>query len=127
MLFRSGAPVYLLDMGEPIRIVDLAKRMIELSGFTVFHELDGREGDIEIKEIGLRPGEKLHEELLIGGEVMKTSHPKIKVAVEEFMEFSDFWALLSALQSSIDHQDETKLRQVVAGYFGGITVHNSRP
>ena len=81
----KGAPVYLLDMGAPVRIVDLAERMIELSGLTVFDEDIRRDGDIEIKEIGLRPGEKLHEELLIGGEVMETSHQKIKVAAEEFM------------------------------------------
>ena len=51
----TGAPVYLLDMGDPIAIFDLAKRMIELSGFTIFDEMHCRDGDIEIKEIGLRP------------------------------------------------------------------------
>ena len=61
----QAAPVYLLDMGEPVKIFDLARQMIELSGLTMYDEATG-DGDIEIKITGLRPGEKLYEELLIG-------------------------------------------------------------
>lgn len=119
----SGAPLYLLDMGEPVRIVDLAKRMIELSGFTVFDELDRKDGDIEIREIGLRAGEKLHEELLISSEVSDTSHPKIKVAVEEFMSWTEISNLLSELQNAVSQQNEALLREIIANHFDGISRH----
>jgi len=78
-----GGEVFVLDMGEPVKIVDLARRMIHLSGFSVRDEAD-RDGDIEIRVTGLRPGEKLYEELLIGDNVAGTRHPKIMMANEHF-------------------------------------------
>lgn len=77
----SDAPVFLLDMGGPTKILDLATRMIEFSGFKVYND-ETKVGDIEIKFIGLRQGEKLHEELLITGKTLPTTHPKIMVAYE---------------------------------------------
>ena len=73
-----GGEVYVLDIGEPVKIVDLAKTLVRLSGRTVKSE-----GDIEIVFSGLRPGEKLYQELLIGGAVEGTDHPKIMSAMEE--------------------------------------------
>ena len=77
----TGGDVFLLDMGEPVKIIDLAHRMISLSGLRVKDEETG-EGDIAIKITGLRPGEKLFEELLIGENVEKTQHPRILTANE---------------------------------------------
>ncbi|MDR6853958.1 FlaA1/EpsC-like NDP-sugar epimerase [Variovorax guangxiensis] len=79
----SGGDVFVLDMGEPIRIVDLARRMVELSGMTV-RDADNPAGDIEIRVVGLRPGEKLYEELLIGDNPMPTLHPRILKARDDF-------------------------------------------
>jgi FlaA1/EpsC-like NDP-sugar epimerase len=86
----ANGEVYVLDMGEPIRIYDLAHTMINLSGLTV-RDAGNPDGDIEIHEIGLRKGEKLYEELLIGNSPRKTSHPRIMQAREEFLE----WPILS--------------------------------
>ena len=118
----TGAPVYLLDMGNPIAIFDLAKRMIELSGFTIFDEMHCRDGDIEIKEIGLRPGEKLHEELLIGGITRDTPHPKIKVADEEFSATEDIEGMLMALKSAVCAQDVQAVREIIASHFEDISL-----
>jgi FlaA1/EpsC-like NDP-sugar epimerase len=77
----KGGEIFLLDMGEAVRIYDLARMMIQLSGLTVAGE-DGRDGDIEIVEVGLRPGEKVHEELLIDNRSLPTDHPRIVKASE---------------------------------------------
>ena len=90
----TNGDVFVLDMGESIKIIDLAKKMIELSGFSIFDEMT-QEGDIAIKFTGLRPGEKLYEELLIGGNSEWTEHPRIMRASETKLEF-DF--LISALE-----------------------------
>jgi FlaA1/EpsC-like NDP-sugar epimerase len=82
----TGCEVFILDMGESIKIKDLIKKMIKLSGLTVKEETN-LDGDIEIKIIGLRPGEKLYEELLIGNNPQKTSHAKIQKAQEPFIPF----------------------------------------
>ncbi|GAB7543306.1 nucleoside-diphosphate sugar epimerase/dehydratase [Cupriavidus sp. 8B] len=89
LVIQAGAmggtgEVFVLDMGQPVKIVDLARRMIHLSGFQVKDELSS-EGDIEIEYSGLRPGEKLYEELLIGDAVVGTSHPRIMKANESFL------------------------------------------
>ena len=80
---EKGAEVYVLDMGEPVKIYDLARRMVELSGLRVKDE-DFPSGDISIKVIGLRPGEKLYEELLIGNNPKQTQHPRIIKLVKVF-------------------------------------------
>jgi len=83
----EGGDVFVLDMGKPVKIVDLAHRIVELSGLTVRDELNP-DGDIEIKLVGLRPGEKLYEELLIGNDPKRTKHPRIMKASEEFIEWA---------------------------------------
>ena len=80
----EGGDVFVLDMGEPVKILDLARRMLALSGKTIRNK-QHPEGDIEIQIVGLRPGEKLFEELLIGDNPRSTSHPRIMKAHEEFM------------------------------------------
>jgi FlaA1/EpsC-like NDP-sugar epimerase len=80
----AGGEVFVLDMGDPVKILDLAKRMIELSGLSLRNEANP-EGDIEIEVVGLRPGEKLYEELLIGDNPTATGHPRILKANEKFM------------------------------------------
>ena len=106
------APVYVLDMGEPIKIYDLACRMISLSGLTVFNSETG-DGDIEIKIIGLRPGEKLYEELLIDGSVCDSLHPKIKYANEDFLSWPILRAELKSLEKVIEHGDDEALSVVL--------------
>jgi FlaA1/EpsC-like NDP-sugar epimerase len=86
----QAAPVYLLDMGEPVKIYDLAVKMIELSGLRPFDSGHEPEGDIEIKITGLKSGEKLYEELLIGENDRKTIHPKIRMANERHLTWSEF-------------------------------------
>jgi FlaA1/EpsC-like NDP-sugar epimerase len=105
----QGGEIFLLDMGEPVRIRELAMTMIQLSGLAVAGD-DGSDGDIEIVDIGLRPGEKIHEELLIDRQGLPTSHPRIVKASERFASSLTFERLLAQLLSSIDERDcETSL------------------
>jgi len=97
------ADVFVLDMGEPVKIVDLARRMIELSGLRVDEE--GHEGDIAIRFTGLRPGEKLHEELWISGDRQVTSNPRIYRAAETFLAWDQLMPLLRALQRALQEGD----------------------
>lgn len=92
----KGGEVFVLDMGEPVKIVDLARRMIKLSGLEV-REPGSVEGDIEIQFTGLRPGEKLYEELLIGANVLKTDHPGIMKAQEDFIPLEELEEKLESL------------------------------
>ena len=115
----EGGEVFVLDMGEPVRIVDLAERMIELSGRTVRDE-QNPEGDIEISITGLRPGEKLYEELLIGDNPAPTAHPRIMKAHESFLRWSELQIWLAELEICIQRNDTEGtleiLRRLVAGY-----------
>ena len=79
-----GGDVFVLDMGEPVKIYDLAQKLIELSGLTLRNE-QNPDGDIEIEVIGLRPGEKLYEELLIGDNPQLTTHPRVMRAQDDFL------------------------------------------
>ena len=99
-----GGDVFVLDMGEPIRIVDLAKRMIKLSGLEVLDE-DHPGGEIEIKYTGLRPGEKLYEELLIGDNVSDTAHRRIMRAEEEVISWSDLSEILDKMTFALENDD----------------------
>jgi FlaA1/EpsC-like NDP-sugar epimerase len=92
-----GGEVYVLDMGQPVKIIDLARRMVNLSGLTLRNEKNV-DGDIAIEIVGLRPGEKLYEELLIGDDVEGTSHPLIMRAYEHELP----WALLDARLTELD-------------------------
>ncbi len=111
--------IFLLDMGEPMRVHDLAKAMIELSGLSVRD--DGNpDGDIQIVEIGLRPGEKLHEELLIEQSALPTSHPRIVTAHESMIDWIHLERRLNELSGAIDEGDAERvmslLRLLVPSY-----------
>ncbi|MGI9279197.1 MAG: polysaccharide biosynthesis protein [Endozoicomonas sp.] len=115
----SGGEVFVLDMGQPVKIVNLARRMINLSGLTLKDE-DNPEGDIEIVYTGLRPGEKLYEELLIGDNVTGTSHPKISMAIEHKESWSDYrLALETALEVARDRRF-SDLRSLLSSYVNGF-------
>lgn len=115
----KGGDVFVLDMGEPVKIIDLAKRMVELSGLQVKDD-ENPDGDIEIEITGLRPGEKLYEELLIGDNPKPTNHPRIMKAHEGFMAWSTLNIHLAGLQRALDVNDVGLLRlilqELVSGY-----------
>lgn len=114
-----GGEVFVLDMGQPVKIMSLAVRMIELTGLSVRNE-DNPEGDIEIQITSLRPGEKLYEELLIGDNPKPTSHPRIMKAHEEFVSWNLLEEKLAALKAALDINDVGVIRfilqQLVSGY-----------
>ena len=100
----NGGDVFILDMGEPVRIFDLCKRMIELSGLKHSDD-ENPDGDIEIKIVGLRPGEKLFEELLLGNNPQSTEHPKIKRAQENFIEWNNLKKDLDTLNDLLRNNE----------------------
>lgn len=114
-----GGDVFLLDMGQPVRILDLALRMIDLSGLDLKNDVNP-EGDIEIHEIGLRPGEKLYEELLIDGSPEKTSHPRIFKSYEEYLSWDKLEEKIGIIKASIENDDQrallTALQELVIGF-----------
>lgn len=116
----KGGDVFVLDMGRSVKIIDLAQRMIELSGLTLKDELNP-DGDIEIEITGLRPGEKLYEELLIGDNPKPTSHPRIMKAHEEFIPWADLQTKLGALELALNANNVGAIRQMmkmlVSGYM----------
>jgi len=105
----SEAEVYVLDMGEPVKIIDLARRMVELSGFRVKDE-NSPEGDIAIEVVGLRPGEKLYEELLIGNNPQTTQHPRIMKANEKFLPWSELQPMITTLRTAAVNGDVMMVR-----------------
>ena len=109
----KGGDVFILDMGEPVKIVDLAKNLIQLSGLSVKDEKNPK-GDIEIAYTGLRPGEKLYEELLIGGDnVTKTAHSRIMTAEEEYLPFEQLSNVLVELEQACEKADYMAIRQIL--------------
>ncbi len=106
----SGGDVFVLNMGDPVRIDDLAKRMVRLSGLEVKDETHP-DGDIEIKYTGLRPGEKLYEELIIGDNASNTDNPLIMRAQENMLSWDELSPILDGLQSAIEDCDQEKLRK----------------
>lgn len=129
----EGGDVFVLDMGESVRIVDLAKRLINLSGLEVKDE-NHLNGDIEIVFTGLRSGEKLYEELLIGDNVSKTDHQQILRAEEEFISKKEIERLIDELYEAEKSNDVYALkeifRQVIHGYASDegivdvVSLHN---
>ena len=115
----SGGDVFVLDMGEPVRIYDLAKRIVELSGLKLRDE-ENMNGDIEIKITGMRPGEKLYEELLIGENPESTQHPRILKAHEKFVPWEQLQGQLLSLNLALSVNDvpviRSLLQQLVVGY-----------
>ena len=114
-----GGDVFVLDMGKPVRIDDLAKKMIRLSGLEVKDE-SHPDGDIEIEYTGLRPGEKLYEELLIGDNVSDTDNPLIMRAEEEMLTWDEISPILDELQSAIRQCDQAKLRELLIQIIPGF-------
>jgi FlaA1/EpsC-like NDP-sugar epimerase len=115
----QGGDVFVLDMGEPVRILDLAKRMIHLSGLEIKDE-DHPSGEIEISFTGLRPGEKLYEELLIGDNVSQTSHPRIMRAEEHVIPWLELDAMLAILESATTEDDFDLIRSVLKDAVSGF-------
>jgi len=108
----QGGDVFVLDMGKPIHIAELARKMIRLSGLSIKDE-SNHDGDIEIKYTGLRPGEKLYEELLIGDNVSKTDNSLIMRAKEDALLWDELEPLLDNLKKSIKSCDQKKLRNLL--------------
>ena len=109
----SGGEVFVLDMGQPIRIADLAERMIRLAGYSV-KSASSPEGDIEIVFTELRPGEKLYEELLHGEDVTPTAHPKIGCAHEQFLEWPTLEDLLTQMYDAALKHDARQIKSLLA-------------
>lgn len=124
-----GGDLFLLDMGEPVRIADLARQMIELSGLRVRDE-HHPDGDIEVAYTGLRPGEKLYEELLISAGDQPTSHPLIRRAREPMSGHEEFGWKLSQLEQALAAWDETAtlecLYRLVEGYTADVGIASHR-
>jgi len=108
----KGGDIFVLNMGEPVRIYDLAIKMIKLSGLEVLSEINPN-GDIEIKITGLRPGEKLYEELLIGGDVYETENSLIMRVVEETVDWSELELILKRLEVAALKFNHLKLRAIL--------------
>ncbi|TNE68169.1 MAG: polysaccharide biosynthesis protein [Rhodobacteraceae bacterium] len=114
--YAEGGDVFVLDMGKPQKIMDLARKLIQLSGRSVKDPLTGQ-GDIEIRIIGLRPGEKLYEELFVDlDDLRKTPHPKILRAEEHCLSQIEVAGLLREIQAAIEAANCDKLRGIVMGY-----------
>lgn len=117
----QGGDVFVLDMGEPVNIVDLARKMILLSGLSVRDESNPG-GDIEIAFTGLRPGEKLFEELLIGGNPEPTRHSKIFRADEDFLGWDELVRFIATLHKAVEDEDYITMRWVLQN-----AVHGYQP
>ena len=109
----KGGDVFILDMGEAVKIVDLAKNLIQLSGLSI-KDATNPKGDIEITYTGLRPGEKLYEELLIGGDnVHKTEHSRIMTAEEHYLPFDQLSSVLVQLEQACKNGDYMTIREIL--------------
>lgn len=115
----QGGDVFVLDMGEPVKILDLAKKMIHLSGFQVKDD-DNPTGDIEIHFTGLRPGEKLYEELLIGDNVRPTDHPLIMCAEEEVLSWESIADFINKFEEASTAHDQEKIRSLLIDAVAGF-------
>ena len=115
----KGGEVFVLDMGDPVKIADLAEKMVLLSGLKIKTK-DNPDGEIAIEFTGLRPGEKLYEELLIGDNVSGTSHPRIMQANEKYKPWDDLQILLNTLQKDLTLANaeiiKTHLTDIVEDY-----------
>ena len=123
----QGGDVFVLDMGEPVKIIDLARDMVVLSGLTV-RDAAHPQGDIAVQITGLRPGEKLYEELLIGDNPQPTEHPRIMKAQENFLPWPQLQQQLATLHAMMQANDvpgiSTRMQQLVNGYRAGPLVDN---
>jgi FlaA1/EpsC-like NDP-sugar epimerase len=120
----KGGDVFVLDMGQPVKILDLARRMAQLSGLTL--RVDGNsDGDIDVEVSGLRPGEKLYEELLIGGNPEGTEHERIMKAHEEYVSWAVLAPILAELRQAAIQNNELVIKntfvQLVQGYVSPLS------
>lgn len=113
----NACEVFVLDMGEPVKIDELARNMIRLSGMTV-RDRETPSGDIEVRYVGLRPGEKLYEELFVGEKTLQTAHPRIRMAKERFLTLDELQPhlddLIEAIASGQAAAVRRKLDEVIA-------------
>lgn len=116
----EGGEVFVLDMGKPVLVRKLAEQVIERAGYTLKSDTNP-DGDIEIKTVGLRPGEKLHEELVIGGGRMTTRHDKIFSVHEETLSELEVAAAVKALREAVAANDEHMAREIVIHWIRGFT------
>lgn len=119
----KGGDVFVLDMGEPVKIVDLAINLIRLSGLEVKNE-DNLHGDIEIQYTGLRPGEKLYEELLIGDNVEDTAHERIMTANENYLSLDEYNELIAELDKACHNFQHEDIRQLLLDAPTGFAPSN---
>lgn len=120
----KNADVFVLDMGESVKILNLINKMVKLSGLTV-KDINNPNGDIEIKIIGLRPGEKLFEELLIGDNPQKTIHPKILRASDPFISFDELNKELNKLSISIEENDIINVKKILSNLIKSYNSNSS--
>jgi FlaA1/EpsC-like NDP-sugar epimerase len=113
----NGGEVFILDMGEQVKIYDLARKLIHLSGRSVATE-EGGDG-IEIIDVGLRPGEKMYEELLISGEEIATENPKIYKSIEQFPDLETIQQIIKKIQLAIDHNNHKEMIAIFKTYVEG--------
>ena len=116
----KGGDVFVLDMGEPIKIIDLAYKMIHLSGLKPIDN-ENPDGDIRIEFTGLRPGEKLYEELLIGSDVVQSEHSRIMQAKESKLSYQDVKYCIDVIKSAREKQDEVVVKELLLKYIDGYT------
>ena len=116
----EGGDVFVLDMGEPVKVIDLARRMVELSGRTV-REASLPDGDIELKIVGLRPGEKLYEELLIGDNAQPTQHPRVMKAHDACPPWTELLGLIASLEATVVANDVPGLKLALVRMLPGYT------
>ena len=109
----KGGDVFVLDMGEPVKIIELAEKMIHLMGFEIKNS-ENPDGEIEIQVSGLRPGEKLYEELLIGKNVQGTEHPRIMTADEDYLGFDELNEFLVDLKEACSEYNYEKIRELIS-------------
>jgi FlaA1/EpsC-like NDP-sugar epimerase len=120
-----GGEVFVLDMGDPVRIDDVARNMIRLAGRSI-RDAANPSGDIEIIYTGVRPGEKLFEELFIGIDLKSTEHPGIRLANEPWTPWSELESVLAKLRAGIDQRDDHAVREQVWQAIAGPSEQSSR-
>lgn len=118
----EGGDVFVLEMGSPVRIIDLARRLVELSGRSV-RDAQNPEGDIELQITGLRPGEKLYEELLIGDNAMPTTHPRVMKAHEACPPWAELQTQIDELRTLLARSDVPGLKRKLQQLLGGYRPH----
>ena len=119
----KGGDVFVLDMGDPVKILDLAYRMIHLSGLKPI-DTSNPDGDIKVKFTGLRPGEKLYEELLIGDDVIQSEHPRIMQAREEKLPIDVIEKEVQEISRFREDQDDSSIKDILLKNVNGFNPLN---